>query len=70
MPKPALDNADIEQKNWTYVRKRLGCVRYDSPAVQAAIDTLCLHEVGLFLLFRPRVKHPAMPTAPSCGAGG
>ena len=26
------DNAHIEQKNWTHVRKLLGYVRYDAPA--------------------------------------
>src|SRR5437867_12653826 len=27
------DNAHIEQKNWTHVRKRFGYLRLDSPAV-------------------------------------
>ena len=31
------DNAHIEQKNWTHVRKLLGYVRYDRPAAVAAI---------------------------------
>ena len=31
------DNAHIEQKNWTHVRKLLGYVRYDSPAALEAI---------------------------------
>ncbi len=34
------DNAHIEQKNWTHVRKLLGYVRYDSAAAQAAIHAL------------------------------
>ena len=42
------DNAHIEQKNWTHVRKLLGYVRYDSPAAQAAIHALCRHELRLF----------------------
>jgi hypothetical protein len=51
------DNAHIEQKNWTHVRKLLGYVRYDSPAAQAAIHTLYRHELRLFQnLFLPSVK--------------
>jgi hypothetical protein len=34
------DNAHIEQKNWTHVRKLLGYVRYDSPAALTAINAL------------------------------
>ena len=51
------DNAHIEQKNWTHVRKLLGYVRYDSPAAQAAIHALDRHELRLFQnLFLPSVK--------------
>jgi hypothetical protein len=51
------DNAHIEQKNWTHVRKLLGYVRYDSPAAQAAIHALYRHELRLFQnLFLPSVK--------------
>ena len=51
------DNAHIEQKNWTHVRKLLGYVRYDSPAAQAAINALYRHELRLFQnLFLPSVK--------------
>ena len=51
------DNAHIEQKNWTHVRKLLGYVRYDQPAAQAAIHTLYRHELRLFQnLFLPSVK--------------
>jgi hypothetical protein len=51
------DNAHIEQKNWTHVRKLLGYVRYDSPAAHAAIHTLYRHELRLFQnLFLPSVK--------------
>ena len=42
------DNAHIEQKNWTHVRKLLGYVRYDSPAAQAAIHALYRDELRLF----------------------
>src|SRR5437773_4986747 len=51
------DNAHVEQKNWTHVRKLLGYVRYDSPAAQAAIHALYRHELRLFQnLFLPSVK--------------
>jgi hypothetical protein len=51
------DNAHIEQKNWTHVRKLLGYVRYDSPAARAAIHALYRHELRLFQnLFLPSVK--------------
>src|SRR5260370_2388808 len=42
------DNAHIEQKNWTHVRKLLGYVRYDSPAAQAAIHAPYRHDLRLF----------------------
>jgi hypothetical protein len=51
------DNAHIEQKNWTHVRKLLGYVRYDSPAAQAAIHDLYRNELRLFQnFFLPSVK--------------
>ena len=51
------DNAHIEQKNWTHVRRILGYVRYDSPAAQAAINDLHQQELRLFQnLFLPSVK--------------
>ena len=34
------DNAHIEQKNWTHVRKLVGYVRYDSPAALEALNAL------------------------------
>jgi hypothetical protein len=34
------DNAHIEQKNWTHVRKLLGYLRYDSEAALTAINAL------------------------------
>jgi hypothetical protein len=51
------DNAHIEQKNCTHVRKLLGYVRYDTPAAQAAIHRLYRGELRLFQnLFLPSVK--------------
>jgi hypothetical protein len=51
------DNAHIEQKNWTHVRKLLGYVRYDSLAAQTAIHALYRHELRLFQnFFLPSVK--------------
>ena len=51
------DNAHIEQKNWTHVRKLLGYVRYDSPAALTAINALYAHELRLLqTLFLPSVK--------------
>ncbi|HYK10588.1 MAG TPA: hypothetical protein VEV39_07300, partial [Gemmatimonadales bacterium] len=51
------DNAHIEQKNWTHVRKLLGYERYDTPAAQAAIRNLYRHELRLFQnFFLPSVK--------------
>jgi len=51
------DNAHIEQKNWTHVRRLLGYVRYDSEEARAAIHDLYRHELRLFQnLFLPSVK--------------
>ena len=51
------DNAHIEQKNWTHVRKLLGYVRYDSPRALQAINALYRRELRLFQnLFLPSVK--------------
>jgi len=51
------DNAHVEQKNWTHVRKLLGYVRYDSPAALDAINALYRNELRLFqTLFLPSVK--------------
>jgi hypothetical protein len=51
------DNAHIEQKNWTHVRKLLGYVRYDTPAAQAAIHHLYRGNLRLLQnLFLPSVK--------------
>ena len=40
MPLKKDDNAHIEQKNWTHVRKLLGYARYDSAAALAAINAV------------------------------
>jgi len=51
------DNAHIEQKNWTHVRRLLGYLRYDSPAALEAIQDLYRNELRLFQnLFLPSVK--------------
>lgn len=50
------DNAHIEQKNWTHVRKLLGWERYDSRAAVEAINTLYA-ELRLWMnLYLPSVK--------------
>jgi hypothetical protein len=51
------DNAHIEQKNWTHVRKLYGYVRYDTPQAVAAMNDLNRNELRLFQnLFQPSVK--------------
>ena len=51
------DNAHIEQKNWTHVRRLLGYVRYASPDAVAAMNALYRQELRLFQnLFLPSVK--------------
>src|SRR4030095_14451491 len=51
------DNAHIEQKNWTHVRKILGYLRYDSPTALLAINDLYKNELGSMMnLFQPSVK--------------
>src|SRR5882672_966417 len=51
------DNAHIEQKNWTHVRKLLGWDRYDSPEAVAALNDLYRNELRLMMnLFQPTVK--------------
>ena len=50
------DNAHIEQKNWTHVRKLMGYVRYDSDAALEAMNT-AYADLRLFQnLFLPSVK--------------
>ena len=50
------DNAHIEQKNWTHVRKLLGYVRYDSEAALHAINAVYADLRLLQNLFLPSVK--------------
>jgi hypothetical protein len=51
------DNAHIEQKNWTHVRKLVGYWRYDTPTAVAALNALYRHELRLLHnLFLPSVK--------------
>jgi hypothetical protein len=50
------DNAHIEQKNWTHVRKVLGYVRYDSEAALMAINAVYADLRLLQNLFLPSVK--------------
>jgi transposase InsO family protein len=51
------DNAHVEQKNWTHVRKLLGWERYDSQPAVEAINDLYRNELRLWLnLYLPSVK--------------
>jgi transposase InsO family protein len=51
------DNAYIEQKNWTHVRKLMGWDRYDTPEAVEAMNGLYRHELRLWLnLFQPSAK--------------
>jgi len=50
------DNAHIEQKNWTHVRKLLGYVRYDSAPALTAINALYEELRLLQNLLLPSVK--------------
>jgi len=51
------DNAYIEQKNWTHVRKLMGWDRYDTPEAVEAINALYRNELRLWLnLFQPSAK--------------
>lgn len=51
------DNAHVEQKNWTHVRKLLGWDRYDTHEAVAAMNHLYVQELRLWLnLFLPSVK--------------
>lgn len=51
------DNAHIEQKNWTHVRKLLGYLRYDSQVALDAINDLYTNELRCFMnFFLPSVK--------------
>ena len=50
------DNAHIEQKNWTHVRKLMGYVRYDSAAALQAMNVVYADLRLLQNLFLPSVK--------------
>jgi hypothetical protein len=51
------DNAHIEQKSWTHVRKLMGWDRYDTPQAVEAMNDLYGHELRLWMnLFLPSVK--------------
>jgi hypothetical protein len=51
------DNAHIEQKNWTHVRKLLGWQRYDSLRALKAINAVYAHDLRLMMnWFQPSVK--------------
>lgn len=51
------DNAHIEQKNWTHVRKLLGWDRFDSPQAVQLLNDLYRNELRLMMnLFQPSVK--------------
>ena len=51
------DNAHIEQKNWTHVRKLLGWDRYDSAAAVAAVNAVYRQELRIWMnLYLPSVK--------------
>jgi hypothetical protein len=51
------DNAHIEQKNWTHVRRILGWARFESQELLDAINDLYRNELRLFMnFFQPTVK--------------
>ena len=51
------DNAHVEQKNWTHVRKLLGWQRYDSRRALRAINRLYAQELRIMMnWFQPSVK--------------
>lgn len=51
------DNAHIEQKNWTHVRKLIGWDRYDTPEAVTLLNDLYRNELGIMMnLFQPSVK--------------
>ncbi len=50
------DNAHVEQKNWTHVRKHMGCLRYDTEAARVAMNAVYADLRLLQNLFMPSVK--------------
>ena len=51
------DNAHIEQKNWTHVRRIFGYLRFDTPAVLNQMNDLYTNELTVYQnLFQPSTK--------------
>lgn len=50
------DNAHVEQKNWTHVRKHMGYLRYDTEAARTAMNAAYAELRLLQNLFLPSVK--------------
>jgi len=51
------DNAHVEQKNWTHVRRLMGWERYDSDEALEAMNDVYRHELRILMnLFLPSVK--------------
>jgi hypothetical protein len=51
------DNAHIEQKNWTHVRKLIGWERFDTPEAVELLNDLYRNQLRLMMnLFQPSVK--------------
>ncbi len=51
------DNAHIEQKNWTHVRKLVGYLRYDTVEAVAAMNDLYRQDLRVFMnVFVPSMK--------------
>jgi hypothetical protein len=50
------DNAHVEQKNWTHVRKHMGYLRYDTEAARLAMNAVYADLRLLQNLFLPSVK--------------
>jgi hypothetical protein len=55
------DNAHIEQKNWTHVRKLIGWDRYETPESVAALNDLYAHELRLYMNPAFGQAHPDRP---------
>lgn len=56
-PNKKNDNAYVEQKNWTHVRKIFGYFRYDTPKEISIINDLCRNELRLYKnFFQPIMK--------------
>jgi hypothetical protein len=51
------DNAHVEQKNWTHVRRLMGYLRYDSPRALTAMNAIYDDQLRILQnLFMPSVK--------------